>query len=490
MSHINSKSMFVTEGARPLKPAKLIAMFCSLLLLLCIALPLQARAELSDKEAAEVLSRFGEAMARVSERVKAAVVNISTTKTVKTQTNPLLNDPFFRRFFGENAQMPQKRKVHNLGSGFIATSDGYILTNNHVIDGADDILVKLSDDREYKGKVIGIDSRTDVAVIKIAEKDLPSIPWGDSDKIRVGEMVLAIGNPYGLSQTITMGIISALGRTGMGITDYEDFIQTDAAINPGNSGGPLVNVKGEVIGINTAIFSTSGGYQGLGFAIPANMVKNIMDSIVNQGKVVRGWLGVQIQPLTAELAKQFNLKNEIGVLLVETVEGGPADKAGLKHGDVITEYDGKKITDPFHFKNMVAMTKPGAAVPIKLVRDGIQLSAKVTIGELPIEPQMITTAEYANVLKGVSVQELTEDILRKANITKKIQGVVVSGIEEDSPALGILAKGDIITEVNRKAVADVKEYSSIVSTVGKGQDVLLLIVRGGVSQYITIVGTK
>ncbi len=457
-----------------------------ILLSLSFLFPALARADMSDKEATEVLSRFGEALSKVAERVKPAVVNISTTRTIKTPRHPFADDPLFRKFFGDGAQEQQKRKATSLGSGFIASPDGYILTNNHVIDAADDILVRLSDNREYKGKVIGMDSRTDVAVIKINEKDLPTIPWGNSDAAKVGEMILAVGNPYGLSQTVTMGIISALGRTGMGITDYEDFIQTDAAINPGNSGGPLVNIKGEVIGINTAIFSTTGGYQGVGFAIPAAMAKNVMESIINQGKVVRGWLGVQIQPLTAELAKQFKLKSETGVLLVDTVEGGPAEKGGLKRGDVIVEYEGRKITDPFHFKNMVAMTRPGAAAQVKLIRDGNLLTAKVIIGELPMEPQAAPNADFSNALKGVSVQELTEEYLRKSNITKKVSGVVINKIDEDSPALSILSKGDIILEVNRKAVPNVKEYDSIVSAIGKDKDVLMLIMRDGVSQYITV----
>ncbi|MBI3592983.1 MAG: DegQ family serine endoprotease [Nitrospirae bacterium] len=467
--------------------SRLFAIFVfAISLSLISVMPVQA--DPPDKEPVEILSKFGDAMAKVAEKAKPAVVNISTTRTIKTPRHPFFDDPAFRRFFGEG-QGPQKRKVTSLGSGFIATSDGYIITNNHVIEGAEDILVKLSDNREYKGKVIGMDSRTDVAVIKINEKNLPSIPWGNSDQLKVGEVVLAIGNPYGLSQTITMGIISALGRVGMGITDYEDFIQTDAAINPGNSGGPLVNVRGEIIGVNTAIFSTTGGYQGLGFAIPSSMVKNVMDSIINQGKVVRGWLGVQIQPLTAELAKQFNLKDENGVLLVETVEGGPAEKGGLKRGDVIVEFDGRKISDPFHFKNMVAATKPGKAVQMKIIRDGNLLTATVTIGELPIEPQVVSSAEFENALKGVSVQDLTDEILQKLNITKKIKGVVINNIEEDSPALGILAKGDIIIEVNRKPVINAREYNKIVSAIEKGQNILLLIIRGGVSQYITVPAT-
>ncbi|MCL4536461.1 MAG: DegQ family serine endoprotease [Nitrospirae bacterium] len=456
-----------------------------IILSLCLLVPSIIQASTSEKDSTEILTKFGEAMSRVAERVKPAVVNISTTRTVKAPRLPFLDDPMFRRFFGD-PHTPQKRKVTNLGSGVIAAPDGYILTNNHVIDGAEDILVKLADGREYKGRPIGMDSRTDIAIIKINETNLPTVPWGDSDKLRVGEVVLAIGNPYGLSQTITMGIISALGRSGIGITDYEDFIQTDAAINPGNSGGALVNIKGELIGINTAIFSVTGGYQGIGFAIPSSMVKNVMDSIINQGRVVRGWLGVQIQPLTPELAKQLGLKDESGVLLVDVVEGGPAEKGGLKRYDVIVEYDGKKTDNPFHFKNMVASTKPGKAVEIKIIRNGNLLTAKVTIGELPIEPQIVSPAQFENSLRGVSVQEVTDEILQKLGITKKIKGVLVNNIEEDSPALGILAKGDIIMEVGRKPVADVKEYNDVVSKIEKGQNIILAIMRGGVPQVLTV----
>jgi serine protease Do len=470
-----------------LKSEKLVTR-CSLLvtflLFVCLLLPSVILADTTDKESTEILTKFGEAMSKVAERVKPAVVNISTSRTVKAQRHPFFDDPLFRRFFGEPG--PQKRKVTNLGSGVIATPDGYILTNNHVIEGAEDIIVKLSDGKEYKGRAIGMDSRTDIAIIKINETNLPTVPWGDSDKLRVGEVVLAVGNPYGLSQTITMGIISALGRSGIGITDYEDFIQTDAAINPGNSGGALVNIRGELIGINTAIFSTSGGYQGIGFAIPSNMVKNVMDSIINQGRVVRGWLGVQIQPLTTELVKQLGLKDEGGVLLVDVVEGGPAEKGGLKRYDVIVEYDGKKTDNPFHFKNMVAATKPGKTVEIKIIRNGNLLTAKVTIAELPIEPQIVSPAQFENSLRGVSVQEVTDEILQKLGITRKIKGVLVNNIEEDSPALGILAKGDKIMEVNRKPVTNTKEYNDTVSKIEKGKDILLGIMRGGFPQVITI----
>lgn len=454
------------------------------LLITSLILPSIVQAAMSEKDAADVLAKFGNAMASVAERVKPAVVNISTTRIVKTPRMPHFEDPFFRRFFGDPHS--QKRRITNLGSGVIITSDGYIITNNHVIEGAEDILVKLADGKEYEGKIIGMDPRTDIAIIKINEKNLPTVPWGDSDKLRAGEMVLAVGNPFGLNQTITMGIISALGRHGIGIADYEDFIQTDAAINPGNSGGALVNNKGELIGINTAIFSISGGYQGIGFAIPSNMVKTVMDSIAKYGKVVRGWLGLQIQPLTPDLAKQFGLKDKTGVLLVDTVEDSPAEKGGLKRGDVIVKYDNKKVDNPFQFRNMVASTKPGKLVEINIIRNGNPLTLEVTIGELPIEPQTILPAHFENSLRGVSVQELTEDLLQKFGITKKIKGVIINAIDEDSPSFGILMRGDIIIEVNRKLVTNLKEYNDVVSKIERTQDILLLIIRGGSSQYIPI----
>ncbi|HIJ59650.1 MAG TPA: DegQ family serine endoprotease [Nitrospirae bacterium] len=435
----------------------------------------------------DALADLGNAMANISEKAKRSVVNISTTKTVRQQNNPFFDDPFFRRFFGDGGQ--QKRKVTNLGSGVIVSKDGYILTNNHVIDGAEDIIVRLSGGKEVKGKVVGLDSRTDIAVIKINETDLPAITWGDSDKLRVGQIVLAIGNPFGLSSTITMGIVSALGRSGMGITDYEDFIQTDAAINPGNSGGALVNTSGELVGINTAILSRSGGYQGIGFAIPSNMARNIMDSIINEGKVVRGWLGVQIQALNSELARQFGLRDENGALVVEIVDDSPADKANFKRGDVIVEFEGKKIENPSQLKNLVALTRPGQETTFKIIRDGKPMTIKLEIGELPSDTTKATITPSSildNAFKGVAVQEVTDEILQKLGITKKIKGVIVNSVEENSPALGIINRGDIIMEINRKAVTGIKDYNEIVSKIEKNKDVLLLILRGKVSTFVTI----
>ena len=338
-----------------------------------------------SKESVELLTRIGQATAEIVDAVRPAVVNIATTHTVKLQggAEPFFNDPFFRHFFGDRYKAPRERKSSGLGSGVIVAADGYILTANHVIQGADEIKVTLSDKREFKGKIIGSDAMTDVAVIKIEAKDLPSIKMGDSNKLRVGETVLAVGSPYGLNQTVTMGIVSAVGRANMGIADYEDFIQTDAAINPGNSGGALVNVRGELVGINTAIFSTSGGYQGIGFAVPTSMAKAAMDSLIQKGKVVRGWLGVSIQSLTPELAKQFQLKDDKGVLVGEVVEDSPAEKGGLQRGDVIIEVQGKKVEDPNQIRNMVAGVEPGHEIEIKILRDNKPMTKKIIVSELP-----------------------------------------------------------------------------------------------------------
>ncbi len=458
----------------------------SLVVTLFLCLVVHTEIYAAEKDSSEILGQLGTAMAKVAEQAKPGIVNISTTRLVKAQRHPFFDDPFFRRFFGEESQRQQTRKVSNLGSGVIATSDGFILTNNHVIEGAEDILVKLSNNKEYKGKVVGKDKRSDLAVIQIDEKNLPTIKWGDSDKLKVGEIVLAIGNPYGLNQTITMGIVSALGRSGIGITDYEDFIQTDAAINPGNSGGALVNTKGELVGINTAIFSTTGGYQGIGFAIPVSMAKSIMNSIINQGKVTRGWLGVNIQPLTPELVKQFNLQDDKGVLLSDVVEGGPAEKGQLRKGDVIIEYDGKKIESPLQLRNMVATTAPGQIVKLKLIRDGKPLILSVTIAELPAETQAASALQPSNTFRGISVQELTDDFLKKSGITKKIKGVVVSIIDETSPALGKLQEGDVITEFAKQPVGSVAEFNNLASKIKADQDVLVSIIREGSSIFMII----
>jgi serine protease Do len=437
---------------------------------------------------ADILSSIGQATAEIAESVRPAVVNISTMRTIKMQggMNPFFDDPFFRRFFGDQFRAPKERKTASLGSGVIVDSKGFILTANHVIQGADEIKVTLSDKREFRGKIIGADSMTDIGIIKIEADNLPPIVWGDSDQLRVGETVLAIGSPYGLNQTVTMGIVSAVGRANVGIADYEDFIQTDAAINPGNSGGALVNVRGELVGINTAIFSTSGGYQGIGFAIPTNMARSVMNSLINKGKVIRGWLGVTIQNLTPELAKQFGLKEDRGALVGDVIEGGPAEKAGLKRGDVITEFAGRKIEEPNQLRNMVANTEPGQTVEMKIIRGTGKDVLQVTISDLPADMQQPTKGVHDNLLNGVSVTNLTPELFSGLNLPKKIKGVVVTDVDEQSPAAGFLLRGDIVLEINRQKVAGVNDYETLVSGIKPGKDILLLVYRNGSTLYITL----
>jgi serine protease Do len=283
-----------------------------------------------------------------------------------------------------------------------------------------------------------------------------------------------------------MGIVSAVGRANVGIADYEDFIQTDAAINPGNSGGALVNVRGELVGINTAIFSTSGGYQGIGFAIPTNMAKSVMNSLINKGKVIRGWMGVTIQNLTPELAKQFELKEDRGVLVGDVVEGSPAEKAGLKRGDIIIEFAGKRIEEPNQIRNMVANTEPGQTVEMKIIRENTKEIMKVTIGDVPADMQKPSKGEYDNLLNGVSIQDLTTEVFSKLNLPKKIKGVVVTDVEEESHAAMLLMRGDIVQEINRQRITSVSDYENVVSTIKPGKDILLLIFRGGSSLFITL----
>ncbi len=436
------------------------------------------------KESIDVLSKTGEALAAVVEAVKPAVVNISTVKTIRLR-DPFFDDPFFRRFFGEPFGIPRERRQTGLGSGVIVDPSGYILTNNHVIRGADEIKVTLFDRREFKGKIIGTDPKTDLAVVKIDAKDLPYIELGDSDKLKVGELVIAIGNPYGLNQTVTMGIVSATGRANVGIADYEDFIQTDAAINPGNSGGALVNVKGELVGINTAIFSTTGGYQGIGFAIPSNMAKAVMEQLIKHKKVIRGWLGVSIQALSPDMRRHFGLKEEKGVLINQVYENSPAEKAGLREEDIILQYNGKDITDPTQLRNLVASTPPGKVVELKIFRDGRIISLKVTIEELPQEV-VAARGEYDNALKGVVVQDITPEIRREMDIPQRIKGVIVAGISEESPAVGYLQKGDVIMAINRIRINNTKDYHRVVSQLKDSNNIMLFVYRDGQTFHLTL----
>jgi serine protease Do len=439
--------------------------------------------------AKDFLNRMSDAMAEIAEATKPSVVNISTTTIVTVQQNPfgdMFNDPLFRRFFGERFGPPRKYKSSALGSGVIVSNDGYILTNYHVVRNATEISVTLYDKREFKGKVIGFDEQTDIAVVKVDAADLPAIRVGDSSKLKAGDVVMAIGNPFGLNQTITMGIVSAVGRANIGLSSYEDFIQTDAAINPGNSGGALVNTNGELVGINTAIFSTSGGYMGIGFAIPSDMANGVAQSIIKYGKVIRGWLGVTVQDLTPELAKSFGIEAEKGSLLTDVVKDGPAYKAGLKRGDVIVEFDGKPVDSSLTLRNAVANTRPGTKAQVKVLRGGSEEEFSLVVGELREEKPEAAKAEFDNVLRGVRIGELTAELREGLNIPEDVRGVLVAGVDEDSPARGVLGKDDVIIEVNRVHIGRPADYDRVVRKIGPRSGVLLLIYRDGEFLYVTI----
>jgi serine protease Do len=442
-----------------------------------------------SQDTIKFLGKLSDALAEVADVVRPSVVNISTTSTVTMEENPegdLFNDPFFRRFFGDQfGHQKRKYKSAALGSGVIVSESGYILTNNHVVKGADDIKVILSDKREFKGKIVGTDPRTDLAVIKINAKDLPAAKLGDSSKLKPGDIVLAVGTPFGLNSTITMGIVSAVGRSNVGIADFEDFIQTDAAINPGNSGGALVNTNGEVVGINTAIFSTSGGYMGVGFAIPSDMAKTVMDSIIKHGKVVRGWLGVSIQDLTPDIAKSLGIKQQTGALVADVVKDSPAEKAGLKRGDVVISLNGKPVEDSTSLRNMVSAAAPGKSVELKIIREGKEQSVAVTLAEFK-ERKAVKKVEYNNVLKGLTMQELTASLREQIGVPENMNGVVITDIGADSPAQGILQAGDVVLEVNRHDIKNLSDYDQLVSKIGEKDSVLLLIYREGGTIYITL----
>ena len=443
------------------------------------------------QKSADFLDTLNASLADVAETVKPSIVNISTTKTISAKDHPLgnfMDDPFFKKFFGDKLHPHGEKKEYKssaLGSGVIVTSNGYILTNNHVVQDVDEIKVFLHDRKELPGKVIGNDPKSDLAVIKVDAKDLPAITMGSSEKMKVGELVIAIGNPFSLGHTITMGIVSAVGRSNVGIAEYENFIQTDAAINPGNSGGALVNVHGELIGINTAIFSTSGGYMGIGFAIPSDIAKTNMQSIIKHGKVVRGWLGVQIQNITDELAKHFDITVDHGALVTDILTGTPAEKAGFQRGDIIVELNGNTVIDTNDLRNKVAATLPGTEVTIKVMREGKGIDIPVIIGEQKSDKKGLA-GEFENMLSGVHVQALTPDLKESLEIPDKTSGVIITNLEEDSPAAELLRKRDVIQEINRKSIKDLDVYKEVVSKISKKDSVLLLVFRSGGYIYVTL----
>jgi len=438
----------------------------------------------------------GSTIADVAERSVQSVVNISSEKVILGQGpegfGPFLNDPFFRHFFGEGfrfPQVPRERRERSLGSGVIVSGDGIVLTNNHVIEGSKAVRVALSDEREFDATVVGTDPQTDLAVLRI-EGDLEGVdplPLGDSDRLRLGDVVLAIGNPFGVGQTVTMGIISAVGRANVGIADYEDFIQTDAAINPGNSGGALVDTEGNLVGINTAILSRSGGYQGIGFAVPSNMAKHIMESLVKEGRVVRGFLGVAIQDLTPELADSFGLEDTQGVLVADVSAGSPAADAGLEQGDIVLRIDGQRVGDPGRLRNLVANAGAGAEVAIDVMRDGEERRFEVKLGELKGEEQTrARVAKRADTLRGLEVAPLNASTRRRFEIPSQVdEGVVIVRVAPDTPASQAgLRPGDVVIEVGRRRVRNVEEFAARLREAD-GRT-LLLVSREGNALYVAI----
>ncbi|MDH4219646.1 MAG: DegQ family serine endoprotease [Candidatus Aminicenantes bacterium] len=449
----------------------------------------------------DLLSQISKAFEESAANVSSSVVSIFAEQTVQTQSpfglpddafKDFFGEDFFKRFFGTPTPREEKRTVRSLGSGVIVTKNGYILTNNHVVANAEKLSVVVGDNKTYEAKVIGTDPPTDVAVIKVDANDLTAAKLGNSDDVKVGQWVIAVGNPFKLFHTVTHGIISAKGRSSVGLADYEDFFQTDASINPGNSGGALADMEGYVIGINTAIASPSGGNVGIGFAIPINMAKKVMEDLISKGEVTRGYIGLVPQDINEDLAMALKLSGTEGVLVGDVDRAGPADKGGIKRGDVMVEFDGKKVENSTQLRNMAAQTKPGTPVKIGLLRDGKKVEVTVTLGErqkegrggqFPQEPQ--PEAQTSQKL-GLSVQTLTPDIAEQLGYQKD-SGVIVADVFSGSPAEEAgLQRGDLIKEVNRKEVRTVQDFEKKNKDLKSG-DVAALLVRRGQNTFFTTI---
>ncbi len=444
----------------------------------------QTASAISSSEISKVPLSFSE----LAERVKPAVVNISTTKTTKGGFSQFgrspfggpFGDDFFDRFFGDNPQREFKQR--SLGSGFIISNDGYIFTNNHVVEKADKIVVKVSDGKEYEAKVIGTDPKTDIALIKIKPKNsLPVVEIGDSDHVKVGEWVIAIGNPFGLEQTVTAGIVSAKGRV-IGAGPYDNFIQTDASINPGNSGGPLFSMDGRVIGINTAIVAHG---QGIGFAIPINMAKGILGDLKTKGKVTRGWMGISVQDITEDIAKNLNYKDKKGALVSDVFPGDPADKAGIKAGDIITEINQKPIKDTHDLLLTIAAMQVGEKVAIKAIRDGKEMAFQVVVAERKDKVDMVS-AKGSTGHFGIAAQDIPAEMAKQLGIPRD-GGVIVTEVKNGSPAddVGIQPQ-DIIVQVNKVKITSMKDYTREISKAAAKKSVTLLVRRGNSSFFVAL----
>ena len=457
---------------------------------------------------ATVPEAFSRGFSDIVEKVRPAVVNVAVTGSAGPRGSRRLppgpfGGPPGPPMPGPPMQPPGPPRPFgppgmSAGSGVIINPEGFIVTNNHVVEDAEQITVTNFEGKEFSAKIIGTDPKTDLAVIKIDEINLPFVSWSTDEKVRVGDLVLAVGSPFGLKASVTMGIISALGRGNVGITEYEDFIQTDAPINPGNSGGPLVNMSGEIVGINTAIFSRTGGSEGIGFAIPVEIVRNITQSLIRSGRVVRGWMGVAIQELTPSLAQSFQLPESHpgGVLVSEVHERGPSAKGGIQRGDVLLEYHGKKLRDVNHLRHIVARTLVGEEVEILVLRDGEQKMLTVKVGERPTDemlagrrpPSLPSASEkFDNVLAGLDVDTLTDERREQLNLPEDVTGVVVNEVKPGSEAEAAgLQQGDVIQEVSRKVITSLSDYQNIASKIEKNEMVVLLLSRRGNNLFVAV----
>jgi serine protease Do len=476
----------------------LFLFFSSLIVLAGLSRPVLA----DTTEDMALLDRSSKAFVNVVKTTQAAVVNIKVEKSLKGGGgfpgggDEMFNNPFFEHFFGPQSPNAPSRQFRQQGqgSGFIISQDGFILTNNHVVEDADTITVRLSDEREFKAKLIGTDPQTDVALIKIEDNgQLPTVKLGNSDILEVGEWVIAIGNPFGLNQTVTVGVVSAKGRNRVGINEYESFIQTDAAINPGNSGGPLLNTHGEVVGINSALFSRTGGYMGIGFAIPINMVKAIEGQLQQKGKVTRGWLGVAIQDVDENLAKSFDLKEAKGILVSEVQPGSPALSAGLKQGDIILRLNDTELKDVSDLRNRVALISPGTKATLHIIREGREKEIDLVIGEQPSgfgHGQIAQGPNTPSTLEqfGLTLQNLTPELALQLGYNAKQKGVVISSVEPGSPAAAAgLQTGNLIEEVNKQGITNLQDLQSALKKSVHPKRILLRVRSGEISQYIVLV---
>jgi len=439
--------------------------------------------------------------APVVKKISPSVVKVYITGKAPKQSMeiPGMDDPMLRRFFGDQFRRGGRQqdmpRQHGLGSGVIISENGYILTNNHVVDEADRVQVQLDDGRKFDAKVVGTDPKSDIAVVKVQATGLPYASLADSDKIEVGDVVLAVGNPFGVGQTVTMGMVSALGRTMQGPGFYEDFIQTDAAINPGNSGGALVDAQGRLVGINTAIISRTGGNNGIGFAVPVNLAKSVMDQLIEHGHVVRGFMGVNIQDITPDLAKQFDLKESKGALVSEVTPKSPAEKAGIQSGDVILEFNGKPVSDSRHLKLQAGATAPGTKVPVKVSREGKTKDLTVTLKELPGEKlaknDSTTAPGDTDALKGVAVSDLDSAAREQFEIPRDVKGAVVTDVDQNSASYEAgLRPGDVILSIDRKPVASAEDAVTLSENIKNKASILLRIWSKGGTRFLVVDESK